>query len=239
MFGIEVDKQIEQHALSEFPKECCGVVLKGNKYQRLNNVHSDPENAAMLSDADTLMFLLSKKALAFVHSHTKGDAWPTAQDMHNQLVHGVPYGIVTVHPDRKVEKPFWFGDTVPVQEFIGREFKHGVADCYALFRDWYKKEFAIRLGMYPRDHLWWEHKQNLFSDFYRKEGFEDVSLTDLQVGDGLLFAIGPHRVMNHIGIYVGNGLMMHHLFNRLSRIDPVETWSKFLIKAIRHRSKIV
>ena len=67
-------------------------------------------------------------------------------------------------------------------------------------------------------------------------GFREVGIKQIQPYDVGLFAIRSNGIANHVGMYVGNGLMFHHLSGRLSREDPMEPWLKYLIKLVRHES---
>jgi len=40
-------------------------------------------------------------------------------------------------------------------------------------------------------------------------------------------------VTNHAGIYIGNGLFLHHLPNRLSREEPVMRWKSLITHVLR------
>jgi len=41
-------------------------------------------------------------------------------------------------------------------------------------------------------------------------------------------------VLNHGGIYLGNGLGLHHLTTRLSRQESLPRWRKYIRKVLRY-----
>jgi cell wall-associated NlpC family hydrolase len=46
---------------------------------------------------------------------------------------------------------------------VGRQFAHGVLDCYSLVRDFHARELGIPLSEYERQDDWWSHGQDLYS----------------------------------------------------------------------------
>jgi cell wall-associated NlpC family hydrolase len=150
----------------------------------------------------------------------------------------VPWGIVVLTEVHGAEI-FFFGDRLPVPAYEGRVFRHGVADCYALVRDWYRQERSIVLPLTPRDPAWWDLGQNVIEDNLGRFEFDVVGPDEeLQVGDVPLFQVAA-RVVNHTGISLGHGLILHHLSNRLSRIDVLGPWrQKFHLKTMRPRRAV-
>ena len=232
MFGPEVDEQIQAHALEAFPHECCGVVRNG-LYERLAN--NDP-NPAEAFDFDR-MVLLDPAVQAIVHSHPGGPAWPSALDMEQQLATDLVWGLVATDGE-SCQPVMWWGPGVPMPPLIGRDFRHGPSgsdgkgDCYALVRDWYRAERGLILPEVPRDHEWWNKGQSLYTDYLAPQGFSTIPLDQLQPGDGLLMhVLSP--VPNHAAIYMGNGLILHQLPNRLSRHDPLGRWHNLVTHVLR------
>lgn len=103
MFGIDVSEAAREHALSEWPRECCGVVL-GGVYHPVANMAADPLNAFEMPPA----IWLDLAPEAVIHSHDgstvkseNGRArprhphHPSRADMQSQIAAGVPFGIVS------------------------------------------------------------------------------------------------------------------------------------------------
>ena len=103
-------------------------------------------------------------------------------------------------------------------------------------RDIFRKEKDIVLPVFPRDFAWWEEGQNMILEQFESAGFHEVPLRLAQPYDVGLFAIRSNGIINHVGVYRGKGIMLHHLMGRLSREDPVEPWTKHLVKLVRHES---
>ena len=102
-----------------------------------------------------------------------------------------------------------------IAPLVGREWTHGILDCYSIIRDWYKQERNIELPEFDRHDEWWKAGQNLYLDNILKVGFNPIEQKDLQEGDVILMTIGS-SVPNHGALYLGNGVILHHIQNRLS-----------------------
>jgi proteasome lid subunit RPN8/RPN11 len=232
----QVHADIIQHAIEEAPKESCGLLIDGT-YVRCENLADDPEHRFMIDPEKVLDARLSGKLQAIIHSHPNGPDGASKIDMEQQAEGEIPWGIVLLPAKAKPELFFW-GDTLPQAPYEGRVFRHGVADCYALVRDWYRQERGIILPITPRDPEWWSQGQNVIQEHLDMagyfEGFYEVPVDqNLEVGDVLLAKVGA-GVINHSGVYLGNGLVLHHLSNRLSRKDVLGPWLRFVVKAMRH-----
>lgn len=101
---------------------------------------------------------------------------------------------------------------------IGRPFVHGVWDCYGLIRDWYRQERGIELPNFERADGWWEQGENLYIDNYAAAGFVAHD-AELQPGDVILMQYQA-SVVNHAGVYIGDGMMLHHLYGQSARVVP-------------------
>jgi cell wall-associated NlpC family hydrolase len=75
---------------------------------------------------------------------------------------------------------------------------------------------------------------NLYLDNFGSAGFHTTDLADLQVGDVLLMQVAS-PVPNHAAVYLGDGLILHHLQGRLSSRDVYGGyWHKVTTHALRH-----
>jgi proteasome lid subunit RPN8/RPN11 len=226
-----------EHATSETPNECCGLVL-GEQYVPCLNIADDPASSFRIAPEVMAEAYAGGELRAVIHSHPEGPACPTKTDMEYQAAGDVPWGVVEI---TEVYGPrvFFWGDTLPIAPYEGRVFRHGVADCYALVRDWYRQERSVVLPVTPRDPEWWDLGQSVIEDNLSRFDFDEFDLgAELQIDDVLLFRIGA-KIINHTGIYVGNGLVLHHLTRRLSRIDVLGPWrEKYLVKGMRQRAAL-
>lgn len=249
--------QAQEHARASFPEESCGFIV-GEKYLPMKNTAKDPSEhtsdatscgcrlcAFSISDADYLKY--SRGLQAVVHSHPNGPAYPSSSDMIHQESSGVAWIILTLDDARFGPTTVWGGDC-PREPLVGREFVHGVTDCYSLIRDVYalgktglEKQGMdwpfepIKLPLGERDDSWWVNETNndLYEDNFPRAGFVEISLTDVRPGDVFLGKIKSER-LNHGGVLLGNNLILHHLPNRLSRREPAGIWSRCAEKWIRY-----
>lgn len=229
MFTKEVEDAARAHALAEFPKEAVGLVIDG-QYVPQENIAEDPE-ADFYIEGFPLVGLE-----AVIHSHPKRTvAAPSALDMQSQIETAVPWGIIATD-GKWASKVVWFGDQVPLQPLLGRQFLHGITDCYEGLRSFFKMTKGVWLLQFPRDEEWWNDPDGpdlLTPENFKKAGFTEISYNELQPGDVVLAAILCKRV-NHCGVYVGNGLVMHHLYNRMSKREPLGPWLKFCRYYLRY-----
>jgi proteasome lid subunit RPN8/RPN11 len=237
MFTPEVIKAAKNHARHDYPNESCGLVID-NVYWPIKNISPNPRTAFAMPDT---AWPVDAEVQAVIHSHTNGNVAPTEPDIAGQIRSAAPWGLIIARSNEVVSDPFFFGDGhtdhIPL---LGRTWRNGptgtdnAGDCYALVRDYYRREKSIRLNDYPRNEDWLADGHNFFVDNFEREGFEQISADELQPGDCFLMAVLSKGVPNHCGVYVGNGLGMHHLMNRLSRREPLHTWRKFITHYLRY-----
>ncbi|MNM44597.1 NlpC/P60 family protein [compost metagenome] len=243
---------IERHALAEYPRECCGLVVHAKGRRR----YVPCRNTAATGD----QFVLSAEdyaaaedrgpVLAVVHSHPDWPATPSAADRVGCEASALPWYILEVRrgDDGHVRagalselKPS--GYRAPL---VGRPFVHGVLDCYSLVRDYYAREMDIELPDFPREDGWWNTGQELYRDLYKVAGFYPVDVP--RQGDMIVM---QHRaaVLNHAGIFLEDGRLvsepehypapgsiLHHLYGRDSRRDVYGGyWAECTGLILRHR----
>lgn len=233
MFGSEIEAAIQAAAREAYPREFGGAIVAGALVV-LPNTAAEPETSF-----DTEMsFFVENEVQGFVHSHPGGPLHPTRKDMEQQLAMGIPWGVCATDGEN-CAPTIWWGPGVEMPPLIGREFRHGPSgsdgkgDCYALIRDWYRVHREIELDEFPRDDQWWLAGQDLYRQNVEAQGFVPITLQELQPGDVVLGQV-ISSVTNHGGIYTGNGLILHHLPNRLSREEPLMPWRSHITHFLRH-----
>lgn len=238
MFGQKVDDDARRHAIEAYPNESCGLVI-GDSYVRVPNEAEDTKSHFKIS-------VYSPDYRAVVHSHPEVTIdkpkyyGPSAADMIGQASSGIPWGVISTN-GRNATPVAWFGDQVPIAPLVQRPFIHGVYDCYALVRDYYRLERGISIYNQPRDHEWWEGPEDYLSPVnFKRHGFKEYPLSQMMPGDGLVMTIMPGKVkkVNHCAVYLGNNLILHHLFGRPSKKDNLGPWLKMCYKsALRYEGQ--
>lgn len=235
--------EIRQHTLDEYPNEACGFIID-EKYIRVGNIHYNPNANFMLHKSAWVDYV--PKASAFIHSHPDWHPCPSEEDMMCQSEMKIPWGIIST--DGTETSPItWLGDDgVNKLPLVGRGFCHGVTDCYDIIRDWYYINRGIRLKNFPRSWEWWSSGKDLYNKGFSEAGFykvpqEDIDRFGPKVGDVFLACIGRTKVINHGGVYIGNGLGLHHLTStmpvdssRLSKTDPISRWQSYITMWVRY-----
>lgn len=204
-----IEDEILAHAEAEYPKESCGFVVNSNGrqiYIPCKNVADDPENFFEIAPEEVAKIYINYEPLAVVHSHPDGTSYLSTDDRTYQVNTNLDWWLVC---DNKVHK------FRPISPLLGREFKHGELDCYTIFRDCYMLA-GVDLPDFEREDKWWWHDQNLYLDNLEKNGFYKVETPE--IGDIILMQI-QSDVPNHVGVYVGNQMILHHITNRLSKRD--------------------
>lgn len=237
---------IAEHAIAEYPHECCGLVglVRGQEtYFPCANEAATPTEQFILSAADYARAEDCGEIVAVVHSHPGGIAAPSGADRSMCEQSGIARWVIVslgVQPDNSIGVDNWceFGPTGYVAPLVGRQFVHGVHDCYSVVRDWYRLERGIEIPDFERRDNWWEDgSSSLYLDNYKAAGFIDVSQSAaLEVGDVLLMQIRSRNdVPNHAGIYLGSGIFLHHMHGRLSgRVLWGGMWAQCLRTVLRY-----
>jgi proteasome lid subunit RPN8/RPN11 len=212
------------HAISEYPKEACGLIIvsKGKeKYIPCKNMAKNQNDHFILDPEDYANAEDAGEVLGIFHSHPDQSSKPSEADRVSCEQSGLPWYIVSIYRDEsgdvKVHDEFAFEPVGYKPPLIGRTFHHGVLDCYSIIRDWYQENKGITFNDYKRQDNWWNEGFDLYLDNLEKDGFERV-FDDLKVGDIILMQIRGKKP-NHAGVYVGDGLFIHHMYGRLSSKD--------------------
>ena len=235
-----VERQAWAHAMAAYPAESLGVVWPDASYEALTNNAADPQQHAGLAAAD-LQRLAAAPGSILVHSHPDGPECPSAADMRTQLQWGMPFVVLPVRAGGALGKAFAWGHGTPMP-LLGRPFRHGITDCYALVRDWFGAEWGLALDEVPRDWEWWHQRPSpdLYRTGYAAQGFSEIALTEaFTPGDVILYALRS-AVPQHAAIVLDAQRILHHPAGaraydptRLSCIDLRATWQRFALMAVR------
>ena len=227
-FDKDIIRQAEFHAKKHYPKEACGFLMK-DRFMPVENVAEDKVNDFKINQKE--FFRYKKDTLAIIHSHADYPHLSKA-DMDSQIRSALPWGIILLKKG-SVEHTFFWGDQLPVQDLIERPFCHGLYDCYSLVRDYYRTKEII-IPPFTRDNLWWEKDPSMLENGMEEAGFHFIDVSEMKVGDVIFMKIMAD-VVNHSAVYIGNGLILHHLYNRLSRREPLNRWRKYVTGYLRYK----
>jgi len=244
------------HALDCYPAECCGLIIDEDYYP-CDNVAVNPTEHFEIDPKDFAKAESIGEIQAIVHSHPDGGVLPSDLDKLQIELHGVPWVIVAVSKQDYGDEPA-FGVYEPCgyrPPLLGRNYIHGVQDCYSLVRDYYSRELDINLPDFERSDAWWEHENHepLYENNFTKAGFIKVQdKNDLQKHDVILCRVGRTHHVNHALIWlgddgalksettpdcVGNALILHHPYGRQSvREIYGKGWADRTAMVVRHQA---
>lgn len=209
------------HAIAEYPNESCGFIVMVNGeevYLQCENRSLNPTKMFTLAGEDYILAEQQGRIVCIVHSHPDGSSAPSDADRLACEKSMHPWRIIAVHKDLGEVKYITHSDLEPcgyTAPLIGREFVHGILDCYTLLKDYYKVRLGIELPEYQREDDWWKKGGNLYQDNYMSAGFLPAP-TSIQEHDVVIMQV-KSTVPNHAGIYIGNTRILHHLYGQLSR----------------------
>lgn len=124
------------------------------------------------------------------------------------------------------------------KHLLTRKYVDGKQDCYGLLVNYFKEVHKITLKNFARPNLFWHYKNYLLIE--KMMGYDrwdtiGLNMRNLQIGDVLIFAIRS-QTANHLGVYVGNGSFIHHLYGRLSKEDSLSSsWMSQVLMVARHK----
>lgn len=216
--------------MAEYPRESVGIVVAApdgaQAYLRCTNAAEAPGQHFVLPGHEYAAAEDQGEIVAIVHSHPDGAALASQQDMLGCEASGHPWLIIAVGGDpvaaggHTMIRPHGF--TLPL---IGREFDYMHANCYHLIKDWYAAELGIELPAFNTGpDQWWNPKHpnyrpgwSPYEQYVEEAGFRPVSGAPRR-GDIITMQIRA-EVPNHAAVYIGDGLILQHLSDRLSTRD--------------------
>ena len=236
-FKPETILAMQDHARAAYPNESCGVVI-GDDYHRCFNYATEPTKDFQIAPQEYLKLSKLGEIRAIIHSHPDAPLYPSELDMIGQMQTNVPWGIIQTDGLRTSDPNMW-GDTLPIAPLIGREFMHGIHDCYSLLRDAFRlgKDELLKQGItgwpydsaqmpeVPRNDNWWDSDKDLYQDYLKKTGWRRIDMSEARPGDGFLIAINSKK-LNHAGLLLDQNLIMHHKPGRLSAREPAGIWAR-------------
>lgn len=197
------------------PQEICGAIAdihdKGRRFFAIDNIAENPEETFEMNPKGWQALAADGEIVAVVHSHPNGEPFLSGADRQMQIQTGLPW-ILAVGGRLKQFRC--------CPHLRGRVFEYGKADCGALIRDAF-----MLMGFDLPDHERGDIDDDAEHEYLRKHfervGFVRVS-DGLRGGDVILTSYGGHA--NHAALYLGDGQILHHAYNQLSRREPFNQW---------------
>ncbi|MBU9845786.1 C40 family peptidase [Rahnella ecdela] len=230
--------EIRAHVAAEYPNEACGLIVETGTGQRFIPCRNIAENMAetfMLSPDDYLAANEIGEVIMVIHSHPDVVQLVPSEMDRIQCDHsGVEWGIMS-WPDGDFCTLSPRGD----RELAGRRWVLGHADCWSLIMDYYRMEHGIAVNNYSVDREWWvDGKENLYDDNWLAEGFVEVDASSMQPGDMIMMCVQA-PVTNHAAIYLGDNIMIHHMFGNLSARVPYGKYYRDRTVRVVRRKELV
>lgn len=229
MIAEHIKQAIKIHGHSLSPNEACGLIVDVNGKEVAVPCKNIAENQKEFFELNPRDYLIASNMgrVASLY-HTQENAKPSELDIAVSQRHKIPSIVYSWKFNLFSEIN---GDTSDYIKYIGREFLIGEMDCWTLIRDFYKNEYNIELGNYPRDVInWFEKTPTIVEDNYQKVGGRQLNDDEeMIVGDVLVFK------MAHFGIYLGPDMFLHHPNKKLSLIEPLtKLWADRVSLRLRH-----
>lgn len=241
MFPRSVIEDFRAHAVAEFPKEACGLVVDfgetGCKYVPCENIAESPN---IDFEIDPTIYVThmqdGREVKAVMHSHVLGPAHPSFLDKKNQIATALPWGIGVVKNAKEpfCEEPFFFGDECPTLPLIGRPFRYAVHDCFELVRDYYREKGIVNIPAFASEWEWWLNGENHYLEMFPKSGFVEIDPKDAKEHDAILIRFRPSPVPQHAAIYLGDETILHHKQDALSNREAVHRWMPMATHWLRY-----
>ncbi len=228
-------------AVKNYPNESCGVIVQSGKKSltvECTNIAEQRQSNFMISPRDYARAAEIGEIVGVWHTHVEIPPTPSAADKSGCEKTRLPWYIVAV---RKRGEKFEFEGPVVIHPtgfemlYIGRPYVPCVFDCYTLVQDYYKREYDIELSNYPYILEDESPGHTALVNHYVREGFVRIHDETPIAGDVFMMQINT-PLPSHLGLYLGDGVFMHHQHGRLSRKDVYGGyWAKHTTHHLRHK----
>lgn len=238
---------IQAEGARQYPNEACGLVVRVGKKSvpvACKNVAENPQQHFVMDVRDYAAASDMGEIIGIWHTHVELPPVPSDADKMGCESWEMPWYIVSVY---KAEGGYSFSEMTVTKpsgfelDYIERPYAFGVLDCWTLVKDYYRREFGIRLNNdYPRVAEFWKNGYDIFgnSENWEREGLVELIGEEPRTGDLFLIQTDNTGKPNHIAIYLGDEVILHHCHGRLSRRDIYGGyWQKHTVHHLRHKSK--
>ena len=195
------------------PCEMCGLIVQSGRkvvFIQAENLAENPDDFFEISPESFIAAEEVGEILAVVHSHPNDEPYLSGADRQIHTKQSYPWVLATQGRLKTFR---------PCRHLRGRVFDYGKADCGTLVRDAF-----MLAGLDLPDHNRTDMDADAAADYWQQHlsvcGFSKVpdGLKNLQAGDVILTELGGNA--NHAALYLGDGEILHHAYNQLSRREP-------------------
>jgi proteasome lid subunit RPN8/RPN11 len=229
MFNLEIKNKIKEHALNFKEEEVCGLIVLNNKKYEVYpclNISNNKKNHFILDPISYINASDNGDIVALYHSHKKYE--PSITDNFISFQHNI-FSIIYCKDTDK----FYIIEP-KLEEYLDIDFLIGKNDCLSLVENYYNKELNIKIPYFSREDGWFNKNGAVIFDNINNAGFFEIEPKNMKKND-LLFFGEDKKYINHIGIYLGNNLMLHHPRNTKSVIENLnEHYLNRLKNIVRH-----
>lgn len=235
---IQHQNFIKSHALSESPKECCGIIDLNNNIIKYQNISEFPERSFIM-ECDDISHIS-----AFYHSHNSGDDFSLADMAFSEKLK-IPCILYCIYTDKFYQySPN--GYNIPYE---GRPFMMGCMDCFTLTQDFFKRELNININNidgftnHPglKEHKNWKNSNyhnyshnTLIRDFLLLQNFIEVQT--LKKYDIILLQTPGVKFPSHMAVYLGENTILHHFYEFSAKENYRNAYQKMTKHILRHQS---
>ncbi len=206
---------IKAHALTDFPREACGLVIEEDGVEIIQptpNLAEKPTDWFSISPELYLTAFRSGKLRAYYHSHPKNDERFSEADKAVAEKLKLPLYVYSVVTDvLALYTPN--GYVAPLE---GRNFELGTHDCAGLVLDYFQQRLKITLSNLSRTGRFVADGIPNILDYCRENNLKLVSGPPKK-HDIVLMRIGRSKMhCNHAGVMLDEKVMLHQLMNQRS-----------------------
>lgn len=212
MITYETKQQIKQLA-QETQSEIAGFVLENGNLYPCQNISTNPRKHFSINPIDYLKATYKSKIKIVYHSHNKSEEFSEYDkvNLYNHKLRGVVY----------CKEKDVFNYFIPESyknQYVGRAFEIGVCDCFSIVKEYYKNELNIEFPEFQRKDGWYQKSPNIIIENIPSR-LKRIDKDKIEKNDILLFDMLQNNKPCHMGIYMGNDLVLHHPRFRLSNIE--------------------
>lgn len=218
MLSSVIKNKIKTHALATAPQECCGFIFKDDTLE-CRNSSEHPTRHFSIPPQEYLKASHKGDFKAVYHSHPKGEAEFSQYD--KQVSHNMNIDFVMYH--NLSDKFFIYEPGKEKTSHISEKFSLGKSDCYVLVIDYYKNlgVSLLDIDRSRESENWFKKNPSLIKDIFNLNVLNSESLlqelpqsSKLKKHDVLVFKMINNPEPNHVGVYLGDDMFLHHPRNK-------------------------